>query len=292
MHDLSAPRRNDITAAQAATSRPWFEFRRVGIIPLAAAIAGAGMDARAQTTPTEVVAQTAPTENASPGGHLTLGLAAAYLPRYEGSDDYRVRALPLIDYRNGRFFAGVLTGIGYDFSPVSNVAFGPLLSYRMGRDQDDADRLHGLGDVDGGADLGAFVRWNLRPFFVRATVKQGISGDATGTQIRLGAGYATTLEPADRLVLDASVDWADSEVMQTYFGITAAQSVSSGLAGYTADAGIRRYGLGATWTHTFTPQWFSTVGVGVYRLGSEAANSPITLDRNAGTVSAGFGYRF
>lgn len=97
---------------------------------------------------------------------------------------------------------------------------------------------------------------------------------------------------SDHLVFDASMDWADQEVMQANYGVTAAQAARSGRAAYNASAGVRRYGVGALWPHSFTPQWFSTVGVGVYRLGSDAANRPITVKNTTTLVSAGVGYRF
>lgn len=226
------------------------------------------------------------------GAKLTIGLGTAYAPRYEGSDDYKARALPLINYRNGRFFAGALGGVGYNFASTPELEFGPVLSYRPGRDESDAVRLRGLGDIDASADLGAFVRWNLRPFFLHASVKKGISGDVKGTHARFGAGYALTLAPTDRLVFDASAEWSDAKEMQAWFGVTPAQALRSGMPAYQADAGIRRYGVGVNWTHTFNAQWFSTVGVGLYRLGNQAANSPITVDRNQGVFSASIGYRF
>ena len=237
-------------------------------------------------------AQSDASEPGSTGAKFTLGAGAVFLPRFEGSDEYKLRGLPLISYRNGRFFADAFRGIGYDVSPVQGLQFGPVVSYRFGRKESDADRLRGLGSVNNGADLGAFVRWDFRPFFLHATLKQGLGGDVTGAQMNLGAGYSMSLSPADRLVFDASVDWADREVMQAYFGVTGAQAARSGLAAYSADAGVRRYGIGALWTHSFTPQWSSSVGVAVYRLGDEAANSSITQDRNAAALSVGVAYRF
>ena len=223
---------------------------------------------------------------------FTLGLGVVHAPAYEGSDENKTRALPMLSYRNGRFFAGALGGVGYNFSNSSQLAFGPVMSYRFGRDESDADRLRGLGDIDGGADVGGFVRWNLKPFSLHASVKQGVSGDVKGTQLRVGMGYGMALSQSDRLMFDASMDWADSELMQTYYGVNATQSANSGLASYNASSGVRRYGVGAIWSHSFTQQVFSTVSVGVYRLGSEASDSPITLKRNVGLVSAGLNYRF
>lgn len=226
------------------------------------------------------------------GSQFSIGVGAAWLPRYEGANQHKLRALPVINYRNGRFFAGVLTGIGYNVSPVRDVEFGPVVSYRFGRDEDDSDRLRGLGDVRGGADAGAFARWNLRPFFVHGSVKHGIGGGPNGTNVRLGGGWATAFGPSDRLLLDLSAEWADREIMQAYFGVSGAQSACSGLGAYQAGSGIRRYGLSAAWTHAFTPNWFSIVGATFYRLGAEAADSPIVQQRHVTGVSAALGYRF
>ena len=199
---------------------------------------------------------------------------------------------PRRNYRNGRFVAGTLVGVGYNLSSLPDLEFGPVLSYRPGRDESDSVHLRGLGDIDAAADLGAFVRWNRRPFLLHANVKQGFSGDAKGLHGRFGAGFALALTPSDRLVVDASAEWADSKMMQAWFGVTPAQALHSGLPSYQADAGIRRYGVGINWTHAFNPQWFSTAGFGGYRLGDQAAGSPVTVDRNQGVVSVGIGYRF
>lgn len=223
---------------------------------------------------------------------LTVGAAVARLPTYEGSNRFETRALPVIAYRSGRFFAGTLSGVGYNLSNTQNLEFGPVLTYRFGRDESDDARLRGLGDIDAGADVGAFVRWNAQPVSLSATLEQGVGGNVTGTTVRLNAAYALSINRNNSLRFDASVDWADTEVMQGFFGISAPQSARSGLPIYAASSGIRRYGVGAVWAYSITPQWFSTVRLGVYRLGSEAANSPLTVRRSTGLVSAGLSYRF
>lgn len=222
---------------------------------------------------------------------LTLGAGVIYAPEYEGSEDYKVRALPVINYRKGRFFVGTLGGVGYDLSNTKDLSYGPILSYQFGRDESDNERLEGLGDIDAGADVGAFARWNLNPFSVNSSLKYGL-GDVEGAQVKLGVGYALPLSAKDSLRFEASVDWADEEVMQTYFGVTPEQSSRSGLDQYDASSGIRRYGVGASWTHVYTPKIFSTLNAGIYQLGSEAADSPITTEKTGGLVGASVGYKF
>jgi outer membrane scaffolding protein for murein synthesis (MipA/OmpV family) len=223
---------------------------------------------------------------------LTVGAAVARVPAYEGSNRFDTRTLPVIAYQSGRFFAGTLSGVGYNLSNTQNLEFGPVLTYRFGRDESDDARLRGLGNIDAGVDVGAFVRWNAQPLSLSATLEQGVGGNVTGTSVRLNAAYALSINRSNSLRFDASVDWANAEVMQGFFGISTPQSARSGLTAYEASSGIRRYGVGAVWAYSITPQWFSTVRLGVYRLGSEAANSPLTVRRSMGLVSAGLSYRF
>ncbi len=56
------------------------------------------------------------------GSQFSIGLGATDLPRYEGANEDKLRALPVINYRDGRFFAGLLTGVGGGWA----TAFGPV----------------------------------------------------------------------------------------------------------------------------------------------------------------------
>lgn len=221
----------------------------------------------------------------------TLGIGAAYVPRYEGSKEHRLTALPIIAYRNGRFAAGI-AGLSYNLAPTGAFEFGPMLSYAKGRDESDAYRLRGLGDIKGGAEAGVFARWHISSWTLHANVRRGLGNGPKGSQLQLGVGHSTRLGSADRLQLGASLDWADSKYTQAYFGVTPTQSAASGLSTYPAAAGIKSYGVNAAWMHSFTPAWFSTVGVHAKRLAGDAANSPITEQRNVIGASAGIGYRF
>ena len=241
---------------------------------------------------TAAIAQSESNASNKNESNFTVDAGLAYSPEYEGSEDYKTSVLPLINYRNGRFFAGALGGIGYDLSTKKGLSIGPVLSYQPGRDESDHERLKGLGDIDPSANLGAFVKWDLQPFSVNSTIKQGLGGDVSGTELKLGVGYALPLGPKDSLNFDASINWADQDIMEGYFGVTPEQSNNSGLATYDASAGIRRYGVGASWTHIYTPKVFSTLNAGVYQLGSEAADSPITTSRTGGLVGASVGYKF
>lgn len=95
------------------------------------------------------------------GSEFSIGLGVACLPRYEGADERRLRALPLVNYRNGRFFAGALNGIGYHFSPVRDLEFGPVVC-RGGRGVTKTIR----------AGCAAWATWMAAP--MRASSRAGI----------------------------------------------------------------------------------------------------------------------
>ena len=222
----------------------------------------------------------------------SLGLAAAYVPRYEGADEYRWRALPLIDIQRGRYFLGTLRGLGVDLSSSPNFAFGPRLGYRFGRDEGDSSRLRGLGDIDAGLEAGVFFRLRLDSWFIRGDVAQGIGDAADGLEVQLGGGRRMKFGPADDVVVEATLSFADSDYNNTFYGVTAAQAAASGLSRYEAGAGLRHYGLGANWTHRFAGGWFSSLGVRVRQLGGDVADSPIVDNETQVSMFAGLGYRF
>ena len=58
-----------------------------------------------------------------------------------------------------------------------------------------------------------------------------------------------------------------------------------------ADAATYGAQFRAMWTHSFSRQWFSTLGASFYRQGEQAADSPITAQRHGNMFSGGVGYR-
>jgi outer membrane scaffolding protein for murein synthesis (MipA/OmpV family) len=64
--------------------------------------------------PTAALAQELPEEDPEQKAsvRLTLGAGIAYVPRYPGADQYRLRGIPVFGMGYGRFFAGGDEGAG------------------------------------------------------------------------------------------------------------------------------------------------------------------------------------
>jgi len=242
------------------------------------------------------------------GWDFSIGAGLIIAPSYVGDDSYQILAVPDIRVRyKDKFFASVQEGVGYNVIHDEHWRVGPLVRYDFGRDEDGdspfrigghkTDDLIGLGDVDGTAEVGAFVEYKLTPVTARLEVMHG----AGGHEGMLGKG---TLAYSGRMNLinapvtysfGPEVKFADSKYHEAYFGIDAGQSASSGLQQYDTDAGILSYGVNASVivpvTDTLSSVFFANYSV----LGNEAADSPLVEQRGSeGQSSAGLfvNYRF
>lgn len=231
--------------------------------------------------------------------HLAAG--AMVHPDYEGSDDYEIAPLPYINisYRDRVFIEGTSFGANVFTlkgpGPGDYLRIGPLLNYRMGRDQDDNDALRGLGDVDGAVEIGGFVSYGIRDFSLGVTALQDFSASHDGMTVELKGGYGRRFGDSWGIRAEVAATWADDDYTRSFFGIDARQALRSGYREYSAEAGFKDVGLSMAVDYSLTENWGVTGRVGYTRLLGDAADSPI-VDRegSANAFSAGIfiGYRF
>ena len=224
---------------------------------------------------------------------VQLGLLGLVSPEFEGGDEYEGSALPIIDIEwNRRLFLNTRRGLGGYF--VNNDWFqaGASVGYRFGRDQDDADVLRGLGDVDGGATANLFATYTFGRASLGGQLSQDISGNDTGLTLDLEAGMRFAVMPELTLSPTLQTTFASSDYMESYFGVTPAQSARSGLQTYDADAGLKSVGVGVNAAYSVTRRVSVLGNIGYKRLLDEAADSPIVEDADQFRVGLGLSYRF
>ncbi|HEX2528551.1 MAG TPA: MipA/OmpV family protein [Geminicoccus sp.] len=204
---------------------------------------------------------------------LVAGGGALLAPAYEGSNEFELSPVP---YISATF--GILTidtrGATLRAYDAESFSLDLTAGYDSGRDEDDADHLEGLGDVDWGIDLTIKASYEAGPGELYASLTRTLGGSdgLTGT---FGAAASHRLSDTATMTLGASSTWADGRYMDSYFSVTPSQSARSGLATYDADAGFKRIDLDLAVAWRFTGRWtlISQVGLG-YLLG-DAADSPI-----------------
>jgi outer membrane protein len=222
--------------------------------------------------------------------NVTVGAGAIYMPEYEGSDKFEINPLPLISAEFGDRVSVDITGVTIDLYEGNGFRAGVKGGYDLGRKEDDSDYLRGLGDIDAGGVIGGIVSYEVGPFEAYANLDKTIGGSdgLTGT---VGAKASYKYE---RFIFSADVSgtWADDNHMESYFGITSAQSERSGLEQYDAKAGVKRIDLKGSITYTMTENWLVTGAAGAGFLMGDAKDSPIVKDDVQPFAMLGVTYRF
>lgn len=245
-----------------------------------------------------------PTLAAEPpqGTTLTLGGGVGVAPRYSGSDENRVSTVLVLDYsmRNG-FFVSSTRGLGYGNS-LGNFDYSAALSYRTGRKDhnvdsdtmsDGSDHLRGMGNVKGSA-LGVVGLGYKLTNWLSAQLQAEVPFSQRDNGAALHFGIVSPLyhSPKNSVTLGLTSSWGTNDYMQTYYGVSAAQSAASGFTQYHAGSGIYACSLNLDWTHNFTESWSVVADAGYTQLAGDARNSPIVQRKASPTGSLTVTYRF
>lgn len=230
-------------------------------VGLAAALAPAA--AHAQDT----VAQTAPPspnpDIGMSGDRVTIGVGAATVPDYEGADSN--------DIIPGAVAIGTIGG--FDFftrgtqlyvdvikdpaGPGTKFELGPIVGVRLQRNSrkgiDDL-QVRALGKIDTAYEVGASAGLSrtgvITSDFDTLTVRVGYVRDVSNAYdsyvLSPQVNYTTPLSYSTLVSLGASMDYVGKGYGRTYFGVTPAGTLASGLRTYdVGDSGWKNYNLSA-----------------------------------------------
>jgi MipA family protein len=257
---------------------------------VAAMVASAGAAAQSM----DFVQLAPPAPSSASGLRLSIGVGAATVPEYAGAADNRALALPLIDaqWRNG-FFASTRNGLGLNFSPDSRLDIGARVTLDLGRESDRSPRLRGFDDIDPSAMLGAYANWRLGGgFSLLSSAQTGAAKEGRAATAHLGLGYGGQWMPRVQFGATAALMLATKEYMQAFHGVDAQQSARGGLPVYTPGGGLHSVRLGVNLNYAIDNRWGVGVIAGASRLMGDAADSPLTQDRNQGSAGVLVSYRF
>lgn len=163
----------------------------------------------------------------------------------------------------------------------------------FGRKQTASTALNGLGDIGARAELGGFVDFNPgRSIRLSAGVRYGSGLDRNGALLDLSTNYRIFLTENQHLALGISASYANSNYMQSYYGVTAAQSAASGYAVYTPDSGLRDINLNARHTCKIDRNWNVVTGITVGKLGNNIKSAPMTNTSSHNSAMVALNYSF
>ncbi|MFC7421556.1 MipA/OmpV family protein [Iodobacter arcticus] len=229
---------------------------------------------------------------------ITLGVGIGYGPEFVGGKKNKVSPILYVDYQaaNG-FFAGV-RGIGFQaekgiFDGSVALAYGGSRGDDVANFSDTKSKFKGMGDIKNSALLnleGGVNLWDVAHLSLGAELKLNHRENGNAYHVTLSAPIYTT--EADQLSISAFAHYADAKYAQTYYGVTAAQSLASSYAIYSPKAGFDTGSLTVTWNHLFDKNWGISSSLGVKRLFKNAENSPLTESKTNPAASLILGYSF
>jgi len=227
-------------------------------------------------------------------GQGLAGLAVIAGHEYLGSDERKTLVLPALSYqwKNG-WFAGTGNGVGYKFHSPANMQYGLRVTLDLGRDENDARALAGMGDIDTRPEFGGFFNFFITPeWFLTTSFRYGAGNDRDGSQTDVGIGWSTQLAPQWRGALGVAATYVNSKYMQAFYGVTAQQSASSGYAVYSPGAGWRDIRGNASLTYFFNAEWSLTAALTVRSLQGDVKRSPIVTEETpvAGVLALSYSF--
>ena len=226
--------------------------------------------------------------SAAGGGFIGLGVGAK--PDYEGSEDYE--AVPAIFGRyvweSGRYIdlggapstgsaarlsANLLSG-----NSGTNWELGPLLQYRMERDDVDNGKVDDMRKVDSTVEAGAFVGFRSGNWEGELSFAADANSEHDGYLVYLSGAYNMKVNDKLKLKFGAQTSYADDDYMDAYFGVSSGDAARSGLSTYSADEGIKDVGLNLTANYAFNKKWGMIGALSYSRLLGDAEDSPLVDD--------------
>jgi outer membrane protein len=247
------------------------------------------------------------------GDHLSVGLGAGYGPSYDGSDDYVLTPIPLLQGAyHGINIDPRSAGVALDFipDPDHGVGFnlGVVAHLRLNRTRRIEDPVvRSLGKLDTAIEVGPTVGLTF-PHVLNAydslsfntDVLWDLGGAHEGMVADPGVSYFTPLSHAVAASVSAYGEYGDGKFADYYFSITPAGAAASGLPVFKASSGFTKVGgrlfLGLDLDGNLENGGFGLFLIGGYaRMLGDAKRSPVTSLRGSADQwqgAIGLGYTF
>jgi outer membrane scaffolding protein for murein synthesis (MipA/OmpV family) len=255
----------------------------------------------------------APEKSALDGDYLAVGLGAGIAPSYDGSDDYTVFPVPLVQGSLGGVGINPRAGgVALDFipDPPGKVGFnlGVAARVRMSRTHKVHDPVvNRLGKLDTAVEVGPTVgvsfphvlnAYDTLTFTVDAL--WDVAGAHDGMVVDPLVSYTTPLSRGILANLSLNAEYGDGRFADYYYSVSPAGSLASGLPAFDADGGFEKVGtrllLGCDLDGDIANGGPAVFLLGGYtRMLGDARRTPLTSLRGSADQwlgAAGFAYTF
>lgn len=221
-------------------------------------------------------------------GHGFVGLAVGSTPDYEGSDNTDPLIAPFgrYNWQSGRYIslggtanAERAARLKMNFLTKDTAwELGPVLQYRLERNDVGDNQVDNMNKVDGATEAGAFLGWRAQHLSLSTTWVTDVSDEHSGDIWYLNGVYNFPVNEQFLWAIGAHLTWASDDYMETYFGVDSADSARSGLPTYNASSGFKDSGLSLIGHYKFNKAWGLAGVINYTRMMNDAEDSPVVDD--------------
>lgn len=216
---------------------------------------------------------------------VSVGAGIGFKPEYEGSEDYEAVPVPYfnVNFNHGMFVKLLGSNLRFNLIPEKTWYLGPVYNYRAGRSDVENDAVDDMKTVSEAHELGGFGGFTINNWFVTLEFLTDLGDAHEGWYSRLKGGYNWMISKSWALSVGAFTTYADDDYMQTYFGVSAADAVRSGLDPYEADSGIKDVGIDVGLNWMINNNW-GAKGIASYTqlVGDADDSSPVVDEGSEG----------
>jgi outer membrane protein len=221
-------------------------------------------------------------------GHGFVGLGVGSVPDYEGSDNNEGTIAPFGRYNwaSGRYISLGGTANAERAARLkmnlltreSQLELGPVLQYRLKRDDVDNNKVDRMKEVDAATEAGAFLGWKQDRLSLSTTYVTDVSDEHSGDVWYFNGYYDIPVDEQFRMLVGAHLTWASDDYMETYFGVSNNDAARSGFSKYKASSGFKDTGLSLIGHYKFNQTWGMAGVINYTRMLNDAEDSPLVDD--------------
>lgn len=225
-----------------------------------------------------------------------IGVGTGIVPKYEGSKKYKGQVFPLLTHEGDGFFIAPradMPAVGVKTQLSENWQIGAFGAYAAGRKSRKDSHLYGMNNISQHAAAGLYSRLDVDDFTFDVVYFHALK-DGYGGGLQVGGAYKLWQTPESSLRIGSNLSWADSDAMDTNFGVSQNESAASKgrLNSYKASSGLRSYSLYGVYSRHFGQSWIAHSSLGIKSLLGDARDSPIVQRKASVFGSVGIGYVF
>jgi outer membrane protein len=229
------------------------------------------------------------------------GLIVGMGPDYVGSDDNQAIVVPFFKWQfegEARYLKLMGTELTFNALDNPNFELGPVLNYRMGRDDDvDDEVVKNMAEIDDTVELGIYGAYIWRDqatpkrrLITSAEVLFDVGDEYKGWLATVDVKYWYPINKKNDFMIGIGTTYGNSDYMSTYFGVSSADAARTGLSQFNADSGFRDIHIPVGLVYHYSMQWHFIGGLKYLALLDDASDSPVVDDRgDSSQIIAGVG---